>query len=472
MPDEPAEIALPNAENTISDHINTPPPSNNKSSGRRFAGGILAPLSVRNYRLLFGGQTISTLGDAFYAVALPWLVLTTSGSTQELGIVLTTYGIPRVGCVLLGGVLSDRLHPRRVMLLADAVRAVLVGILAALALWGHPNLWQLIAVAVPLGAFEGIFLPATSSMLPEVLDDADLQAGNALNMSSMQLANLLGSGIAGIVVSTLQSGFALALDALSFVISAISLAAMQRGKQTAIATTETAQTAQTVQSVETVNAVAEDVTDSVAIPETEGLEQATVATPDMTFWQLLRTSQVIQVALVVVVVANLTFGGLLEVALPTLARGTFAAGAGGFGLMLSAFGAGALIGGLGTGMLGRIPHRGLFALLAGLFQAFAVAFIPYGGLAGATGCLFAMGVSNSFTNVIFVTIIQQIIPRHLLGRTMALIFLASFGTYPLSVAAAGFLVARFGPMFLFPVSGAALFLAIGFGLLRPELREL
>ena len=464
---ESTELPLSKEQNSASDQINTLTSSNKNFSGRRFAGGILAPLGIRNFRLLFGGQTISTLGDAFYAVALPWLVLTTSGSTQELGIVLTTYGIPRVGCILLGGMLSDRLRPRRVMLLTDAVRAVLVGILAALALWGHPNMWQLIAVAVPLGAFEGIFLPATSSMLPEVLDDADLQAGNALNMSSMQLANLLGSGIAGIVVSTLQSGVALALDALSFVISAISLAAMRGRKQTAIANAT-----ETVQPVETLNAVAEGVTGSVTIPETEGPEKAPVTTLDMTFWRLLQTSSVIQVALVVVVVANLTFGGMLEVALPALARGTFAAGAGGFGLMLSAFGAGALIGGLGTGMLGSIPHRGLLALLAGLFQAFTVAFIPYGGLAGATVCMFAMGVSNSFTNVIFLTILQQISPRHLLGRTMALIFLASFGTYPLSVAAAGFLVARFGPTFLFPVSGAALFLAIGFGLLRPELREL
>ena len=84
----------------------------------------------------------------------------------------------------------------------------------------------------------------------------------------------------------------------------------------------------------------------------------------------------------------------------------------------------------------------------------------------------SVGVSNSFTNVIFITIIQQIIPRHLLGRVMAAILFASFGTYPLSVAVAGFLVASFGPVFLFPVSGTALFLAFGFGLLRPELREL
>src|SRR5215472_3570268 len=94
----------------------------------RTAGGLLGPFGIRNYRLLFGGQAISTMGDALYMVALPWLILTQGGSAQELGIVLTVYGIPRVGSVLLGGWLSDRLRPRRLMLLADAVRAVLVGV--------------------------------------------------------------------------------------------------------------------------------------------------------------------------------------------------------------------------------------------------------------------------------------------------------------------------------------------------------
>lgn len=86
---------------------------------RSAAGGMLHPFTVRNFTLLFGGQTISVLGDALYAVALPWLILTTGGSAQELGIVLAAYGIPRAGSMLLGGWLSDRLRPRRLMLIAD-----------------------------------------------------------------------------------------------------------------------------------------------------------------------------------------------------------------------------------------------------------------------------------------------------------------------------------------------------------------
>src|SRR5260221_4019810 len=75
---------------------------------------------------------ISTIGDMFYAVALPWLMLSSGHTPQELGIVLATYGVPRVGTLLLGGLLSDWLRPRRVMLLADIMRALLVGVLAVL----------------------------------------------------------------------------------------------------------------------------------------------------------------------------------------------------------------------------------------------------------------------------------------------------------------------------------------------------
>src|SRR2546423_11176281 len=79
------------------------------------AGGILRPFKIRNFNLLFSGQTVSTIGDALYVVALPWLILNNGGSAQELGIVLAAYGIPRAGSTLLGGWLSDRLRPRRLM---------------------------------------------------------------------------------------------------------------------------------------------------------------------------------------------------------------------------------------------------------------------------------------------------------------------------------------------------------------------
>src|SRR5258708_12807219 len=84
------------------------------------AGGMMRPFKVRNFNLLFAGQTISIIGNALYAVALPWLILTTGGNAQELGIVLAAYGIPLAVSMLAGGWLSDRLRPRRGLFVAVA----------------------------------------------------------------------------------------------------------------------------------------------------------------------------------------------------------------------------------------------------------------------------------------------------------------------------------------------------------------
>lgn len=418
-------------------------------------GSFFSPFRVRNFQLLFAGQTISTLGDTFYAVALPWLVLTTGGNPQELGIILTAYGLPRIGTVLLGGVLSDKLRPRRVMLLADIARAVLVGILAILGIWGHPIFWQLLAVAIPLGAFEGLFLPASFVILPDILDDATLQAGNSLNFSSTQMANLVGSGIAGAVVGAVSSGVALAIDAGTFIVSAVSLAAMRLKKAVAVTSTTTMTVEDTISAEATKEA------------ETSASETA----PG--FWQILRGSALVQVAFVVAVIANLTFGGMVEVALPVLAHSSLNAGATGFGLMLAAFGAGALIGSITTGTFSKLSHRGVISLLAALLQALAITLIPYsGGLIGAMLCLLLMGFMNSITNVLFITLMQENLPRAQLGRFMGIILFASFGSYPISVLLAGILINHTGPAIMFPVSGAFLAAGAAFGLSQREIRKL
>ncbi len=417
-------------------------------------GNLFSPLKVRNFQLLFAGQTISTLGDTFYAVALPWLVLTTGGNPQELGIILTGYGLPRMGTILLGGVLSDKIRPRWVMLIADAVRALLVAILAALGIVEHPTFWQLLVVAIPLGAFEGLFLPASFTMIPDILDDADLQAGNSLNFSSSQLATLVGSGIAGAVVSAVSPGIALAIDAGTFVISAVSLAAMGSKK---VASAVTANAAPTTEQAETTEA-------SRSEHERESV---------LGFWQIIRSSALVQVAFVIAVVANLTFGGMVEVALPALAHGLLNAGATGFGFLLSSFGAGALIGSIATGLLSKLTHRGAIALLVAIVQAIAIALVPYaGGLIGALVCMLIMGFTNSITNVLFITLIQQKLPRAQLGRLMSVIMFASLGSYPISVLLTGILVTHTGPAIMFPISAAFLTAGALFGLSRRGIRQL
>ena len=97
--------------------------------------GRSGPLAVRSFRLLADGQFASTIGDYCYAVALPWLVLSAHGGVILLGTVLACYGVPRTVLIPVGGVLADKLGPRTLMLAADAVRCVVVAMLAVLAAW-------------------------------------------------------------------------------------------------------------------------------------------------------------------------------------------------------------------------------------------------------------------------------------------------------------------------------------------------
>lgn len=427
----------------------------NRSAWLQALGGMLAPLRLRDYSLLFSGQLVSNVGDAFYAVALPWFMLSSGGGAQDLGIVLTAYGVPRVGGVLLGGPLSDRLRPRRLMLLSDTFRLFLTGALAALVLIGQPALWLLCLVSAFLGIFSGLFTPPAWAVVPDILSDADLQAGNALTTSSMQIASFIGSGVAGIVVARFQSGIAFVIDALSFVVSAVTLALMRNGRAA-----QNAQIQVTASKEQTISAEA-------------SMETVDAPASTMTFWQLLRSSRLLQVLLVMIIFMNLGNGAAFEVALPVLARNSLHAGASGYGLILAGFSIGAFVGALCAGALGKIPYRGLVGLGFFFVQACAFALIPFlPNVASVTAIMILAGVLNGLGNVISITLIQQALPRHLMGRIMGAIAFMNFGFYPLSVAFGGFFVAHSGPTLMFVAEGVLIAVPALFGLFQREFKEL
>ena len=424
--------------------------SSGKRAWQRGLDELLAPLKIRNFRLLFTGQMVSTLGDTFYAVALPWLMLSTRHTPQELGIVLAAYGIPRVCSLLLGGILSDRIGPRRIMLLSDIMRALLVGLLVLFIALGAVEVWRLSIIAAVLGAFTGLFLPAYYAVTPELLPAQTLQAGNALNTTTLQFALAVGSGLAGAIVSHLPAEIAFLLDASTFAFSAVTLLLM-RVKGQSFKSTEIEQ-------------------QSVVLPPAQGQESFDEHT---TLWQLMARWRLLQVSLLVIVFGNFLFNGMFEVALPTLAHDQLAAGAGGYGLLLGAFGAGSLLGGLGAALLSRLRRRGLFLLVLIGALACWYSLVPFvGGLVGAALLIGCAGLTNGLLTVLAFTILQQQTPRHLLGRVMSVLIFASLGLYPFSVALAGWLTTHFGPTLLFPLSGAMMLVAAVFGWSQRAVREL
>ena len=199
------------------------------ATGQLAAGWRSGPLAVRSFRLLAGGQFASTIGDFCYAVALPWLVLSAHGGAILLGAVLACYGVPRTVLIPVGGVLADKVGPRTLMLAADTARCVLVAGLALLAARHTASLAALGPIAALIGAGEGLFIPASFAIMPSLLDEERLAAGNALSIAAVQIGSLLGPALGGVLVAvTRGSTAAFAVDAASFGVSALTLLLIPR----------------------------------------------------------------------------------------------------------------------------------------------------------------------------------------------------------------------------------------------------
>ena len=307
------------------------------------------PLAVRSFRLLCGGQFASTIGDYCYAVALPWLVLSAHGGAILLGIVLACYGVPRTVLIPVGGVLADKAGPRTVMLAADAARCVLVAGLAVLAARQIVSLAALGPIAALIGAGEGLFIPASFAIMPSLLNEDRLAAGNALSTAAVQAGSLLGPALGGaLVAATRSSTAAFAVDAASFGVSALTLLLIPRRPADG-------------------SVAAEAATEAEAEPG--GAGGGVLA--------LLRRSRELQVILVVVIAANLASGGMGDVALPALAHASF--GAAGYGALLACFAVGGIAGTLGAARTGNLRAPAMFASAVFLVEAAAIALIPFLG---------------------------------------------------------------------------------------------
>jgi MFS family permease len=406
------------------------------------------PLAVRSFRLLAGGQFASTIGDYCYAVALPWLVLSNHGNTVLLGTVLACYGVPRTVLIPVGGMLADKLGPRTLMLFADVMRCLLVGVLTVLAARHTASLVTLGPTAALIGGGEGLFLPASYTIMPSLLDDTRLAAGNALSSTAVQAGSLIGPAIGGALVAiTGASTAAFGIDAVSFAVSAVSLALIPRRAAAGSLAASSAETADSMaEQADSLTGLADTGPDGLA-----GKPQGVLA--------YMRQSRAIQVIMVVAIAANLANGGLDEVALPALAHEHW--GAGGYGALLACLAAGAVIGTLAAARSGGLRNPAMVASVSFLIEASLISLVPFlGGEAGAAAALLCLGVCNGLGNVLFYTMAQRSIPSAILGRVLSVIMLCSYGTFPLSVVVAGVLVRHVGTTPFFPIAGIFLVVAI------------
>jgi MFS family permease len=402
-------------------------------------------MSLRDFRLLFTGAFISLLGDQFAIIATPWLVLQLTRDPLALGTVLALEGIPRAAFILFGGAISDHLSPRLVMLIANITRTFLTALMAVVVFTGAVQLWMIYVFGLLFGIVAGFAIPAENSIVPMLVDEGDLQAGNSIIMGMTQLAGFAGPTIAGIIIGRFSStftgvGIAFAFDAFTFVVSAVTLQ-MIRVKQR-IASSGAAHAKESV--------------------------WASIQAGIRYLWM----DELLRFIFAILMAVNFLLMGPLMVGIPLLAHQRLPEGATAFGLLMSAFAGGNLLGYLGSGSLPRPDGARLRLIIIALFAGFGGVIGSLGVITSTwtdVGLLFLLGLGNGFVAVLLFTWIQTRTPKEMLGRMMALLMLSSTGLAPISQAISG-LLGKWSLTLLFVIPGALVLLMTVWMAFHPDLK--
>ena len=188
--------------------------------------GVVDILRQRNFLLLFLGQATSTIGDRIVYVALA-LYVTDIGSPTDVGIVLAAATFPLVAFLLFGGVWADRLPRHKVMIVTDLARFVLHAVLAALIFTDAIEIWHIVVIEALFGTAEAFFRPAYTGLVPQTVPEERIQDAKAATGALETVAEFAGPALATALVLGLGAGWAFALDALTFLVSAAFLVAVR-----------------------------------------------------------------------------------------------------------------------------------------------------------------------------------------------------------------------------------------------------
>ncbi|MCC7446200.1 MAG: MFS transporter [Anaerolineae bacterium] len=389
-----------------------------------------------NLRLLWAGESISLLGDQFYMVALPWLVLQLTGSAIAVGTILAVAGIPRALFMLVGGAFTDRLSPRMLMLLSNALRIVITGLLTLLVAANMIQVWMLYMFSLAFGVVDAFFHPAYMAMIPQIVEEDELAASNATLQGTSLLVSAVGPGIGGALIKSMGIAFSFLLDTVSFVAATFTLLLMKPTREQA----------------------KPDKHFDIIADIHEAIDY--IVKDD-----LLRPFMLIVMAL------NFLFVGPLMVGPAIMAKERFMEGSVALGVLLSAMGVGSLIGMLAGSML-KPTRLGIVTLSSVAVAGLSIVAAGYAPSLWLTAVLFGVaGFSGGFSNLLLITWLQRRISKEMMGRVMSIVMLSSMGLMPISSAVSGF-IAEYNLTLLFVLNGALLVVTVIVSLMNRNVRTM
>jgi MFS family permease len=420
---------------------------------------VTQALQSRSFAWFWIGQTISSLGDGAFATALAVAVYQLTGSSLAMGLFLMAQIVPELIFTLFGGVAADRLPRRVVLLYADAGRALVVLLIALLAWFSLLQLWHLFVLAVLFGIIGSFFHPSYRALTPELVAPHQMASANALTELSIQLGNLLGPvlGAGMIALSGGSANIAFAFDSLTFIISVGSLLAI-RIKPTIVQTQEQTDEEEK-QSTGVVNTgftgMMRDVRDG--------------------FHTIWRSTWLLW-SMVVAAFGLMSYRGAMSVALPKLVFAVYGSGPWLLAAITTAVGLGAIAGALFIGQV-HLRRRGVLGLLGYVLSGLALmAFslplphnlVPFIALPTA----FIVGFGMNVMQIIWVTLLYELVPADKLGRVSSVDLLGSLGLLPVGYVLAGWLGDRLGPPMVFLLAGLVMVVVDLLPLLLKDIRRL
>jgi MFS family permease len=350
-------------------------------------------------------MAVSMAGDGVYLVAIAWQVLNLSRSPASLAAVGVAWSVPQTLLTLFSGVLADRFDRRRLMIAGDAIRFVAIGAIGALSISGVLRLSLLLPIVVVYGAGISLFMPSFTALIPSIVPEDLLVEANSLGQFVRPISmTVVGPFVGGVVIGTLGVGWAFELDALTFAFSALMILLMR--------------VRHVPRSTEQHSGITADLR--------EGL-------------RYVRAHRWLLIAMLAATVSLLCTWGPWETLVPFVVRRELHGSAADLGWVFVAGGIGSVVAAAALGQQGSLPRKPILALYG--TWAFGMLATAGFGVIGAVwqGMVVAFLGEGAITAliVIWVTLVQRLVPASLLGRVMSLDWVISTGGVPLSFAIVG-----------------------------------
>lgn len=399
---------------------------------------LLRALAHRNYRLFFGGQSLSLVGTWITRIATSWLVYRLTGSELLLGVVGFAGQIPALLLAPFAGVLVDRWDRHRILVVTQILSMLQSGGLAVLALTGRITVGQIIALQIAQGVINAFDMPARQAFLVQMVGDRrDLPNAIALNSTMVNGSRVLGPSIGGVLIAAVGEGWCFAIDAVSYLAVIVSLLAMRLTR---------------VPRTPTTTRVVEELRDG---------------------FRYVRGFAPIGSALLLLALVS-TMGMPYSVLMPVFAAQVLHGDAHTLGFLLTASGCGALAGALYLASRRSVLGLGRVIIIATItFGVSLVAFALSRWLTLSLVILPVVGAGFMVQMASTNTIIQTVVEERFRGRVMAFYAMAFLGSAPIGSLLAGALAERIGAPATVVLGGVACIAGgLWFASRLPALREL